>query len=222
MKKGFIAVGLLLFVSFTATGQMPVGIEWLEAKGSYICWGEPQQIKLSWSIYESVPIECHINFEEKTSCYFNVGPEDYKLFMSIADKFNEWSQVSRQNNVTSTFKQMPIDMSEFQVFELQDGYNNRSFGYVPCIGAYFKVDNNGNAFCQIVFRAEKKNLESGSMSEESHNYGMQFGSPKEVRTLAECIDYEWLNKIKWGDDASVIKNSRRKMEHESTVDQLFK
>lgn len=216
-----LVVGLSLFLSYNAFGQMPTGIYFLEAQGSYICWGANQNIKLSWSIYESYPIECHINFDEKVSCYFNVGTDDYKLFMDIANKFNEWIQVARQNNVTKTFKQMPIDMGEFHVFELQDGYRNWSFGYLDCIGAYFKIDN-GKAVCQIVFRAEKESLESGNMSEESHNYGMQFGSPQEVQTLAECLDYEWLNKLKWGDGASVIKNSRRKMDQQTAVDQLFK
>ena len=221
--SAFLIVGLSLFFSFNAAGQRPNGIDWLEAKGSFTCWGEPQEIELWWSIYEADPIECHIHFSEKVSCYFSVQPDYYKLFKEIASKFGEWNNVAHQNNVTKKKKKIPVDLSGLSVYELKDDNKNREFSELPCLGAYFKVED-GKTFCQITFRATRESLSSGIMSEEYFNYGMQFNSPREVEILAECLDYEWLNKIKWGDEDSVNKNNRRKNDPSAGGDtnQLFK
>lgn len=219
-QKFAYIVGLIMLLPTLASAQQETGITVLKAEGSYICWGKTQPVKLFWSIYENDPIDCEIFIDEKCSFFMPVNGYPIEL-EKIAAQFSEWIRVAQQNNVSETWQKMPIDMSDWGARFLNDGYRNRCFEYLPCTGAYFMVKN-GKMYCQIVFRAEKRDLPNGVMTEDYFNYGMQFESPEEVLMLADCLNVEWLNKLKWGDQDSALAIRIRRKTVSEKVDDLFK
>ena len=170
----------------------------LSADGYYMNWGAPRKIELFWSIYENDPVSCKLYMSDDISYFellsFNGFREE---LLKVADKFEEWIKVARNNGIKDTWQKIPVEITQEPY--IYDKSQKREFESTPSTGAFFMV-NEGKMFCQIVFRADKLHLTEGTMDKEFFNYGLQFASPQEVRILADCLDLETMNVLKWGRD----------------------